>query len=105
MTPLDVALTWIQQGFSPVPIPQRSKRPVLEGWQHLEITADVAPQYFNGKPQNMGLHLGDKYGSADIDCDCPEAITAARELLPETGSTQRGAESRHKARRCISIRI
>jgi hypothetical protein len=29
--------------------------------------------------------LGDKYGSTDVDCDCPEAITAARELLPETG--------------------
>lgn len=46
---------------------------------------DVAPQYFNGKPQNIGLHLGDKYGSADVDCDCAEAITAARDLLPETG--------------------
>jgi hypothetical protein len=29
--------------------------------------------------------LGDKFGSADVDCDCSEAITAARELLPETG--------------------
>ena len=46
---------------------------------------DMAPQYFNGKPQNIGLRLGDKYGSADVDCDCAEAITAARDLLPETG--------------------
>ena len=42
----------------------------------------MAPQYFNGKPQNIGLHLGDKYGSADVDCDCPEAIVAARESAP-----------------------
>jgi Bifunctional DNA primase/polymerase, N-terminal len=85
MTPLDAAITWIQQGFSPVPIPHRSKRPVLQGWERLEITIDAAPEHFNGKPQNIGLHLGDKYGSADVDCDCAEAITAARDLLPETG--------------------
>jgi hypothetical protein len=85
MTPLDAAITWIQKGFSPVPVPHRSKRPILQGWEQLEITTDAAPQYFNGKSQNIGLHLGDKYGSADVDCDCPEAITAARELLPETG--------------------
>jgi len=85
MTPLDAAIAWIQQGFSPVPIPHRSKRPVLQGWERLEITVDAAPQYFNGKPQNIGLHLGDKYGSTDVDCDCPEAIAAARTLLPETG--------------------
>ena len=85
MTPLDAAITWIQKGFSPVPVPHRSKRPILQGWEQLEITTDAAPQYFNGKLQNIGLHLGDKYGSADVDCDCPEAITAARALLPETG--------------------
>jgi P4 family phage/plasmid primase-like protien len=85
MTPLDAAINWIQQGFSPVPIPHRSKRPVLQGWERLEITTDLAPRYFSVKPQNIGLLLGDKYGSADVDCDCPEAITAARELLPETG--------------------
>jgi P4 family phage/plasmid primase-like protien len=85
MTPLHAAITWIQKGFSPVPVPHRSKRPILQGWEQLEITTDAAPQYFNGKSQNIGLHLGDKYGSADVDCDCPEAITAARALLPETG--------------------
>lgn len=29
--------------------------------------------------------MGDKFGSTDVDCDCLEASTAARELLPETG--------------------
>jgi hypothetical protein len=85
MTTLDSAITWIQQGFSPVPIPHRSKRPVLKAWEQLEITTDAAPQFFNGAAQNIGLLLGDKYGSADVDCDCPEAIAAARDLLPETG--------------------
>ena len=74
MSPLDSAIKWIQQGFSPVPIPYRSKRPVLKGWEMLEITTDVATQFFTGQCQNVGLLLGDKYGSADVDCDCPEAI-------------------------------
>ena len=85
MTPLQAALTWLQRGFSPVPVPHRSKRPILEGWQRLQLTADVAPQYFSDQAQNIGVLLGDQYGSTDIDCDCPEAITAARGLLPETG--------------------
>jgi hypothetical protein len=85
MTPLDAAIAWIQKGFSPVPIPHGSKRPILKGWEQLEIATEVAPQYFNGTQQNIGVHLGDKFGSTDVDCDCPEAITAARGLLPETG--------------------
>ena len=85
MTPLDAAIAWIQKGYSPVPIPHRSKRPVLKEWEQLEITTDAAPQYFNGNQQNIGVHLGDKYGSADVDCDCPEAISVARTLLPATG--------------------
>ena len=85
MTPLDAAIAWIQKGFSPVPIPHRSKRPILKGSEQLEITADVAPQYFNGTQQNIGVHLGDRYGSTDVDCDCPEAISVARALLPATG--------------------
>jgi len=85
MTPHLAALDWIKRGFSPIPIPHRSKRPVLEEWQRLEITATDALQYFNSTKQNVGVLLGDKYGSTDVDCDCPEAITAARDLLPETG--------------------
>jgi len=85
MTPLDAAIAWIQKGYSPVPITHRSKRPVLKEWQRLEITTEGASQYFNRAPQNIGVLMGDRFGSADVDCDCPEAITAARELLPPTG--------------------
>ena len=85
MTPLDAALAWIRKGFSPVPVPYRSKKPVLDAWQQLEITVETAPGYFGAPALNIGVLLGDKFGSADVDCDCPEAIAAARELLPETG--------------------
>ena len=85
MTPLQAALNWLKRGFSPVPVPHRSKRPILEGWQRLALTADTAPQYFSDQAQNIGVLLGDQYGSTDVDCDCPKAIWAARGLLPETG--------------------
>jgi hypothetical protein len=49
------------------------------------MAVEIAPQYFNGAAQNIGLLLGDKFGSTDVDCDCPEAIMGARKLLPETG--------------------
>ena len=68
-----------------MPIPYRTKRPVLTDWERLEITIDNASQYFNGRVGNIGVFQGDKYGSADADCDCPEAITAGRALFPETG--------------------
>ena len=58
MTPLDAAIAWIQKGFSPVPIPHRSKRPILKEWEQLEIATDAAPQYFNGNQQNIGVHPG-----------------------------------------------
>ena len=68
-----------------MPVVHRSKRPILAGWERIEVTEETASQYFNSAPQNIGVHLGDKYGSADVDCDCTEAVAAARQLLPETG--------------------
>ena len=84
-TPIEAARFWIERGFSPVPVPYQSKRPILNGWQQLQISCETAHEYFDGDAQNIGIHLGDRHGSADVDCDCPEAIAAARALLPETG--------------------
>ena len=79
------ALSWIERGYLPVPIPYREKRPVIEGWPALRITRDDVPQHFNGQPKNIGVLLGEPYGAADIDLDCFEAIAAAATLAPATG--------------------
>jgi hypothetical protein len=50
----------------------------------LRIDATTAAQHFNEMRQNIGVLVGDERGSADIDCDCDEAIVAARVLLPAT---------------------
>jgi hypothetical protein len=82
MSALDAVLAYIRQGFAVVPIPYRSKGPVLDEWQKLRITAEDAPNYFNGAPQNVGVILGSASGLTDIDLDCLEAIAAAPYFLP-----------------------
>jgi Bifunctional DNA primase/polymerase, N-terminal len=86
MSALDAVLAYIRQGFAVVPIPYRSKGPVLDEWQKLRITAEDAPNYFNGAPQNVGVILGSASGLTDIDLDCLEAIAAAPYFLPATGT-------------------
>ncbi len=85
MTPTAGALDWIARGFYPVPVPFRAKKPILEAWQRLRIGAADVEKHFNGAQQNIGVLLGEPYGAADLDLDCPEAITAAASLAPDTG--------------------
>jgi Protein of unknown function (DUF3987)/Bifunctional DNA primase/polymerase, N-terminal len=85
MTPLESARDWFARGFLPVPVPFRQKAPVVNGWQKLRLRAEDLPRYFNSQPQNIGILLGDDSGTADIDCDCMEAVAAAAEFAPPTG--------------------
>ncbi len=85
MTPLEAARLWVDRGFLPIPVPHRQKAPVLDRWQDLRLSQEDLPQYFNSARQNIGILLGDDSGSADIDCDCMEAIAVAAELAPPTG--------------------
>lgn len=88
---LDIALSYVAEGWAVVPIAFREKRPslsdgqMLSGWETLRIGADDAPRYFNGAPQNIGVILGPaSHGLTDIDLDCDEAVRAASYLLPKT---------------------
>jgi P4 family phage/plasmid primase-like protien len=90
-TPLDAALFWVERTFFPVPVRFRSKKPYnpddSEGrnWQNLRLTAETAAHFFNCRKQNIGILLGDDFGSADVDLDCPEAASVAPIFLPDTG--------------------
>ena len=89
--PLEAALFWIDRSFSPVPVRFRSKKPYNpedpqgRNWQELRVTAEAAPRYFNSAAQNIGVLLGDEYGSADVDLDCLEAVRVAPDFLHDTG--------------------
>ena len=38
MTPLEMALDYIDNGWLPIPIPYRSKAPKGKAWQQLKVT-------------------------------------------------------------------
>lgn len=85
MTAAQAAERYIERGLLPIPIPFREKAPKITDWPGLRVTEAELPKYFNGAPSNIGLILGDDFGTTDIDLDCLEAIAVAGEFLPETG--------------------
>lgn len=84
MTPLGAAQRYIEHGLLPIPIPFREKAPKIPNWPSLRITRADLGEYFNGAPSNLGVILGDGYGTADVDLDSPEAVVIAGEFLPDT---------------------
>ena len=85
-TAQEIALDLIARGIAPVPIPIGAKNPVLKGWQHLRITADEVPRYFDDQ-SNVGALMGPASGGlTDVDLDCKEAVAIAPFILPSTGS-------------------
>jgi hypothetical protein len=82
---LAAARDYIERGWAPIPVPFRTKGPVLDAWQTIRINAETAPSFFNGAPQNIGIILGAASGGlCDLDLDCSEAIAAAPYILPRT---------------------
>jgi hypothetical protein len=80
-----VALSYIERGWAPVPIPYREKGPQFKGWGLLRLSPATVSDHFTGGRQNIGVILG--VGSrnlVDIDLDCEEACSLAPALLPPT---------------------
>lgn len=86
-TGAEVALEYIQRGWSVVPIPYRSKNPGFTGWQKVRIGEVDVGKYFNRGRQNVGVLMGEPSGwLIDIDLDHPRAVELAEEYLPPTDS-------------------
>jgi hypothetical protein len=76
---------YLDQDAAPIPVPFKSKKPVLDEWQKLRLTHETVAEYFNGAPQNVGMLLGGaSRGLTDIDLDCREAVVRAPQFLPPT---------------------
>ena len=58
MSILDIARDYLNRGWAPVPVPHRTKVPVVEGWPKLRVTEASLREHFNGAPQNIGVLLG-----------------------------------------------
>lgn len=84
-SPLDAVLGCIARGWDVIPIPSGSKKPG-KGWnERAPITEATAPHYFNGRPQNIGVRLGQRSGGlTDVDLDALEAVELAPYFLPPT---------------------
>jgi hypothetical protein len=82
---LDIARQYIRKGYRVLPIPHKAKAPVIREWGKLRITEADADVYFSGKPQNIGVLLGEPSGNlVDVDLDCDEAVKLAPSFLPST---------------------
>ena len=87
LSPIEVAEIYKNRGWAPIPVPYKTKVPVVPEWQKLRLEGSAIPDYFKGQPQNVGVLNGDPSGGLiDIDLDAPEAVLLAPRLLPGTSS-------------------
>jgi hypothetical protein len=82
---VEAARRYLERGFMPLPLGERSKRPSAgDGWERFTTTIDDARRHF--ERGNVGLLLGaPSAGLVDVDLDCDEAIELGSAFLPETG--------------------
>jgi P4 family phage/plasmid primase-like protien len=83
ISPLKWARQYLSRDWSPIPVPHGEKVPRRRSWPDLRVTAETAPQYFNGQPQNIGILLGEpSHWLIDVDLDHPLALKLADKYLP-----------------------
>jgi putative DNA primase/helicase len=84
-SPSEIAREYIKRNWSPVPIPARSKIPVIHGWQNLRIKEIDVEDHFDKELGNIGVLLGKpSAGLVDLDLDALEATIIAPHYLPST---------------------
>jgi hypothetical protein len=49
----NVILDYISHGFSPIPVPFRTKKPIIKEWNKLTVTANNFETHFDGSPTNI----------------------------------------------------
>jgi len=95
MSALKEIADYIAEGLSVIPIVKGSKTPDVSDWTTRNFTLeDFTPEH--------GVAIRIDQGLVDIDLDCPEAVTAAGLLLPET--RQHGRPGNPSSHYCIGAR-
>jgi len=83
MTRLEAAKDYMARGWTPIPIPPRSKNPGFKRWQKYKPAGRVERDF--GGDGNAGLLLGaPSDGLTDVDLDWREAAALAPKFLPAT---------------------
>jgi DNA polymerase I-like protein with 3'-5' exonuclease and polymerase domains len=79
------AAAYLERGMLPVPVPVRTKGPVVKEWPALRLTPADLPKWFpDDRTSNLGLHLDPSVSLADVDLDSAEAVAAGNRWLPRT---------------------
>jgi hypothetical protein len=66
---------YVERGLAVIPVPEGRKRPVISSWQKLRLRPEELGDYFNGRPQNIGVLLGEPSDwVVDVDLDTPETV-------------------------------
>jgi hypothetical protein len=95
---LVIAQGYRTQGYVPIPVVYRKKKPSLSDWTEFDPTDESLQQAFGNGPMNIGLLMGKRSGNlVDIDLDDPISRQLAPHFLPETGWMQgrEGAPGSH----------
>ena len=76
---------YAKRGLAVIPIPEGRKSPIIPAWQTLRLHPEELSDYFNGRPQNVGILLGEPSGwVVDVDLDTPEAVELGPRFLSPT---------------------
>lgn len=83
-TRIEFAQSYMGRGYTPLPLPLKTKKPAFNGWQKYQPVNGQIERDFSGDC-NIGLLLGKPSGwLIDVDLDWPEAQKLAPVFLPET---------------------
>lgn len=103
MTPLEAAQDLYRRGMSVIPIPHMDKNPGYPAWQQTRLAEADLPARFNGKPQNIGVLLGEPSGwIVDVDLDHPRCVELADQYLPATPAVF-GRPGKHRSHRIYRV--
>jgi hypothetical protein len=93
MSARDIALSYIDRGWSPIPVRPQSKKPVHDAWPDLRVNESNVGQYFDRRNLNVGVSLGEPSQMlVDVDIDSPEAMEFVSTLLPATATFGRASK-------------
>jgi len=94
---MDWVKDYISRGWAVIPVPLKSKSPVLENWQKLRLKEEELSHYFHGQ-ENVGILLGEpSKWLVDVDLDCEASMLIAPFILPPTLVFGHGANSKAKS--------
>jgi hypothetical protein len=97
LSQVDNARLLESMGFSVLPVPVKTKKPLMK-WKHLQekaLTWNELPEYFGDGRNHPGIITGKVSGVVVVDCDTQEDLEWALEHLPQTPLATNTSRGRH----------